>query len=55
MRAGPFALVFIIFIAGAAFAEQGMAPSDIKAAFFSGQPFTASTPGGTQFKMIFYS
>jgi hypothetical protein len=30
-----------------------MAPSDIQAAFFNGQPFTASTPGGTQFKMIF--
>jgi hypothetical protein len=26
-----------------------MAPSDIQATFFNGEPFTASTPGGTKF------
>jgi hypothetical protein len=30
-----------------------MAPSDIQATFFNGQPFTASTPGGTKFRMTF--
>jgi hypothetical protein len=30
-----------------------MAPSDIKATFFNGEPFTASTPGGTKFRMTF--
>jgi hypothetical protein len=30
-----------------------MAPNDIQATFFNGQPFTASTPGGTKFKMTF--
>ncbi len=30
-----------------------MAPSDIKSTFFNGQPFTATTPGGTKFKMTF--
>jgi hypothetical protein len=30
-----------------------MAPRDIKATFFNGQSFTASTPGGTKFKMTF--
>jgi hypothetical protein len=39
--------------ASTAFAAQDMAPSDIKATFFNGQAFTASTPGGTQFKMTF--
>jgi hypothetical protein len=52
MRARPFA-VCMLLIASAAFAAEGMAPNDIKAAFFNGQPFTATTPGGTQFKMTF--
>jgi hypothetical protein len=30
-----------------------MAPSDIQATFFNGESFTASTPGGTKFKMTF--
>jgi len=30
-----------------------MAPNDIQATFFNGQPFTASAPGGTKFKMTF--
>ena len=30
-----------------------MTPSDIQATFFNGQPFTASTPGGTKFTMTF--
>ncbi len=53
MRAGPFAVVCILLATNAAIAAAPMAPSDIQAAFFNGQPFTASTPGGTQFKMIF--
>ena len=36
-----------------AFAAEQMAPSDIKATFFNGLSFTASTPGGTKFKMTF--
>ena len=35
------------------FAAEPMAPSDVQATFFNGQPFTASTTSGTQFKMIF--
>ena len=52
MRAGPFTVAGILLSASAAFAAP-MTPSDIQATFFSGQPFTASTPGGTKFKMIF--
>jgi hypothetical protein len=30
-----------------------MAPKDIQATFFNGQPFTASTPSNVKFKMVF--
>jgi hypothetical protein len=53
MRAGPFVAVCIFLITNAAFAAEPMAPSDIQKTFFNGQPFTATTPGGTKFKMIF--
>jgi hypothetical protein len=52
MRAGPFALGAVLS-ASAAFAAGPMVPSDIQTTFFQGQPFIASTPGGTKFKMIF--
>ena len=54
MRAGPFAFGCIL-TASTAFAARDMASSDIKATFFNGQAFTASTPGGTQFKMTLYA
>ena len=53
MRAGPFAVVGMLFSATAAYAAQPMVPSDIQTTFFNGQPFTASTQSGTKFKMIF--
>ena len=53
MRAGTLAVVCILLTASAAFAAQPMAPSDIQAAFFNGQPFTATSPSGTKFTMIF--
>jgi hypothetical protein len=30
-----------------------LAPTEIQATFFTGQPFTASTPTNTKFKMVF--
>ena len=53
MRAGPLAVVCILLTARAVLAAEPMAPNDIQATFFDGQPFTASTPGGTKFKMTF--
>ena len=50
---GPLTVVWILLAASAAFAAEPMAPSDIQATFFNGQPFTASTPGGTKFRMTF--
>jgi hypothetical protein len=53
MRAAPFAVMCLLVASSGAVAAEPMAPSDIQATFFNGQPFTAATPGGTQFKMIF--
>ena len=53
MRAGPLTVVSSLLIGSAAFAAEQMASSDIKATFFNGQSFTASTPGGTKFTMTF--
>ncbi len=52
---GALAVLSILLTGSAAFATEPMAPSDIKATFFNGQSFTASTPGGTKFKMTFTS
>jgi hypothetical protein len=41
------------FGASAALAAEPMAPNDIKATFFTGQPFTAASPSGAKFKMTF--
>jgi len=30
-----------------------LTPTEIQSTFFNGQPFTASTPSGTKFKMVF--
>jgi len=53
VRVGPLAVVSILLTWSAAFAAEQMVPNDIKATFFNGQSFTASTPGGTKFKMTF--
>ncbi len=52
MRPTLFAIAVLILSARAAFATP-MLPSEIQATFFMGQPFTASTQGGTKFKMNF--
>jgi hypothetical protein len=43
----------MFFGAKAALAAEPMAPNDIKATFFTGQPFTAASPSGAKFKMTF--
>jgi len=53
MRAEPFLVATILFHASTAFAAEPMAPSDIQATFFNGQPFTAATLSGVKFKMTF--
>ncbi len=47
--------VLSVLLANSVFAAPAvkLAPNDIQATFFNGQPFTASTPGGTKFKMTF--
>ena len=48
-------LIFVamIFGAHAVSAAEPMAPADIRTTFFTGQPFTATSPSGTKFTMIF--
>ena len=48
-------LIFVamIFGAHAVSAAEPMAPPDIRTTFFTGQPFTATSPSGTKFTMIF--
>lgn len=53
MRATSLVIVVLFHNASAAFAGQSMAPNDIKATFFNGQPFSAASPGGTKFTMTF--
>src|ERR1700746_2663221 len=45
--------ISMLFGASAALAAEPMAPNDIKATFFTGQPFTAASPSGAKFKMTF--
>jgi hypothetical protein len=49
-----------IYVAGVAIAvtiipalAAVLAPNEIQATFFTGQPFTAATPTNTKFKMVF--
>ena len=53
MRAISIAIAVLLQNMSAAFAEQLMAPNDIKATFFNGQPFNAASPSGTKFTMTF--
>jgi hypothetical protein len=53
MRAGVFAAAFtLIAVAGAAAAER-LTANEIKAAFFNGQPFTATAASNAKFKMTY--
>jgi hypothetical protein len=49
--------LFVAGVAGAAFIAPALAaalaPKEIQATFFTGQPFTASTPKGVKYKMVF--
>jgi hypothetical protein len=53
MRLTSLVTAALLLETGAAFGGAPMAPNDIKATFFNGQPFTAATPSGTKFTMTF--
>jgi hypothetical protein len=42
-----------VFMTAAAFAAGKLTPSEIQSSFFNGQPFTAATPQGIRYKMVF--
>jgi hypothetical protein len=45
----------VMFGASAAWTADAMVPRDIQSTFFTGEPFTATSPSGTKFKMTFTS
>jgi hypothetical protein len=47
------AIVMVLATAVPGAAATKLTPDEIKATFFTGQPFTAATPSGVAFKMIF--
>jgi hypothetical protein len=53
MRAKSLLAAVSMLKSGVALAGQPMAPNDIKATFFNGQPFSAASPSGTKFGMTF--
>jgi hypothetical protein len=46
-------IAVLLLGASAALSAESMAPNEIKATFFTGQPFTALSLSGAKFKMIF--
>ena len=54
LRASIFSAMALI-LAGVtvAFSASRLAPNEVKTTFFDGKPFTASTPSGVKFKMVF--
>jgi hypothetical protein len=55
MRAGTTAVAAFVLAAGVAtgFAADRLKPDEIKATFFTGQAFTASTPANVKYTMVF--
>jgi hypothetical protein len=55
MRAAIVTVAAGVLLAGVAtgFAADRLKPDEIKATFFTGQPFTASSPGSTKYTMVF--
>src|SRR5438105_498182 len=53
MRAAIAGVVATALTTNAALAAARVAPNEIQTIFFNGQPFTASTPQKTKFKMVF--
>jgi hypothetical protein len=53
MRALFAGIAATSLIAATALAAGKLSPSEIQSTFFNGQPFTASTPQGIRYKMLF--
>jgi hypothetical protein len=53
MRATFAGMAAAAFVVAAALAAGKLTPNEIQATFFTGQPFTASTPQGIRYKMVF--
>ena len=53
LKAAVAGIVGAAFTSAAFAAGEKLAPTDIQAAFFTGQPFTAATASNVKFKMTF--
>jgi hypothetical protein len=53
MRVALAGVAATVFIGAAAFAAGKLTPNEIQSTFFNGQPFTAATPQGIRYKMVF--
>src|SRR6516162_8266594 len=53
LRVSLLVIAMSMLVGASAVAADPMAPNDIKATFFTGQPFTAASPSGAKFKMTF--
>jgi hypothetical protein len=53
MRAALAGITAAVLVAAAAFAAGKLTPSEIQSTFFTGQAFTAATPQGIRYKMVF--
>jgi hypothetical protein len=53
MRAALAGIAAAAFVAATALAAGKLSPSEIQTTFFTGQPFTAATPQGIRYKMVF--
>lgn len=53
MHTRTCAVIALMLATGVAVAAPKLTPTEIKSTFFDGQAFTAATPSGTKFKMVF--
>jgi hypothetical protein len=53
VAAGVMAAGVVTLCVATALAAERLKPEEIKATFFTGQPFTASTPGNIKYTMVF--
>jgi hypothetical protein len=53
MRARLGAIAAVALLTSTGHAATRLTSAEVQTAFFNGQPFTASTPSGVKFKMIF--
>ena len=52
-RTVAFFAAFVVLTGSHALAQTKLAPNEVQAQFFNGQPFTSATPSNIRFKVVF--